>query len=281
MTLTNDKNFPQLQYLTADNINSAEVSAIFTTRNGGVSGTTPETAHFHSLNLQLNSEKDACSNIAENYRIAAVSQGFTADDVVCVSQKHTDKVIAIDEASAKIRPQDKIEEADAVITNIKGVLLSVRVADCVPILLYDGENGAIGAVHAGWRGTFMQIGAKTVRRMNELYGTNPAGIRAAIGAAIGVCCYEIGMDLYERFYKEYGESVDEFFQTKQGENPYFNLKAINKSFLIKAGVPEKNIEVSELCTKCNPELFYSHRRSGEKRGLMAAFIGMKESFGEI
>ena len=211
----------------------------------------------------------------ENYKIIAASQGFNAEDVMSSWQKHTDKIIAIDRDLAANRLYDKLGEADAIVTNITGVLLSVRIADCVPILLYDSANEAIGAVHAGWRGTLMQIGVKTVQHMNGLYGTNLANIRAAIGPAIGVCCYEVGMDLYEQFRKKYGEAMDKFFHKTTGKNPYCDLSAMNKSFLIEAGIPEQNIEVSELCTMCNPELFYSHRRSGERRGAMAALIGMK------
>ena len=277
MTIINDKTFPGLQYLAADNIHSPGVSAIFTTRNGGVSGHVPGQEHLRSLNLQFGSAKDADSNVAENFRIVAASQGFNPEDVMCVRQKHTDKIITVDKALAESRPNYKLEEADALVTNIKGVLLTVRVADCVPILLYDGVNGAIGAVHAGWRGTFMQIGPKAVRQMCKLYGTNHVDVQAAIGAAIGVCCYEVGMDFYEQFRGEYGEAIDEFFRHKHGGKPYCNLAAMNKSFLAAAGIPEKNITVSGLCTNCNPGLFYSHRRSGGKRGTMAGFIGMREA----
>lgn len=275
MTIVNDKTFPKLQYIVADNIHSPKVSAVFATRNGGVSGGTPETEHFHSLNLQFNSDDDSHSNITENYRIITLSQGFKPDDVMTLQQIHSDKIVAVDGAFAERCPDYRPFEADALVTNMKGILLSIRTADCVPILLYDSVNGAIGAVHAGWQGTFRQIGTKTVRRMSELYGTNPADIRAAIGPSIGVCCYEVGTDFHSKFHTEYGEPINRFFRIEDGKKPYCDLKEMNKSFLVQAGIPEENIEVSELCTMCNPELFYSHRRSGVKRGTMAAFIGMK------
>jgi len=275
MTLANDKIFHGLQYLTADNIHSPEVCAIFTTRNGGVSGLTPGTGHFRSMNLKINSKREDESNVAQNFRIMALSQGFSADDVVGLWQKHTDKVIAVDDALAETRPHYKLGEADALVTNIKGVLLSVSIADCVPILLYDEVNGAIGAVHAGWRGTLAQIGTKAVQHMSKLYGSNPADIKAAIGAAIGVCCYEVGVDFYEQFRSVYGVAIDRFFILNRGTKPYCNLTAMNKSFLVDAGVPAQSIDMAGLCTMCNPGLFYSHRRSGDMRGAMAAFIGMK------
>ena len=235
----------------------------------------PETEHLRSLNLQFN-KADCRDNVAENYRIIASSQGFRAEDVICVRQEHTDRIIAVDRALAEDRPPFILDEtADALVTNINGVLLSVRTADCVPILLYDGAVRAIGAAHSGWRGTFMQIAAKTTRRMADLYGANPADVRASIGPAIGVCCYEVDFGFYEQFRKEYGASIEAFFQIRPGKKPFCDLSAMNKSFLIEAGVPEKNICVSELCTMCNPKLFYSHRRSGFHRGTMAAFIGMR------
>ena len=278
MTHIHDKNYPGLQYLIADNIHSPDVAAIFSTRNGGVSGQTFETEHLRSLNLGFNSEGETYEHTAENYKIVASSQGFSVADVIGLQQRHTDIVIAIDEEKLL---EDTVfyrinEEADALVTNVKGVLLSISIADCVPILLYDDKHKAIGAAHAGWRGTFSQIGAKTVRKMVELYGADPADIQVAIGPAVGLCCYEVGYDFYYQFIEAYGEKIDAFFSAQLGKVPHCDLKAMNKSFLMEAGVPSSNIEVSELCTRCNPELFYSHRRSGNKRGSMAAFIGMRK-----
>ena len=276
MKLVSDKIFRQFQYLAPDNIHSPDVAAIFTTRNGGVSGMTPGTEKFRSMNLQFNSTRDDFGNVAENCKIAASSQGFCADDIICLRQKHTDQIIAVDKKIAESRPHFELAEADALVTNIKGVLLSVYTADCVPILLYDSFTGSIGAVHAGWRGTFTKIAAKTVRLMSELYKTNPQNIQAAIGPAIGLCCYEVDKNFYGQFRQEYGDTIDEFFLINPSNKPKCDLKAMNKSFLCEAGLIEANIDMSELCTMCNPELFYSHRRSGIERGTMAAFIGMRD-----
>jgi len=275
MTLVNDKNFHALQYFTADNIHSPEIAAVFATRNGGVSGKAPGTEHLHSMNLQFNSECENHENVAENYRIIASSQGFRMENIFSLHQVHSDKIITVTEKNLSDNPFQFIAEADALITNIKGMLLSVRTADCVPILLHDSKNNAIGAVHAGWRGTFLQIGAKTVRHMAKQFGSNATDIYAAIGPAIGMCCYEVSNDFYSQFHIKYGDEINKFFTVNHGSKPYCNLSAMNKMFLINAGVPEKNIELSELCTMCNPELFFSHRKSGKKRGTMAAFIGMK------
>jgi len=234
------------EFITADNIHSSDVTAIFTTRNSGDNG------------------------------IVASSQGFRAEDIIGLRQMHTDKIITVDKTLASDRPINfPDEEGDALVTDIKGILISVRTADCVPILLYDRTNGAVGAVHAGWRGTFAQIGTKTVSRMAELYGTVPVDVKAAIGPAIGICCYEVDFDFYEKFRKEYGVSMEKFFTLSPENKPRCDLKAINAAFLIEAGIPANNIVVSEFCTMCNPELFHSYRRSGDNSGRMTAFIGMK------
>ena len=261
--------FAREGYIAADNIHCAEVAAVFTTRNGGVSGLLPGTGHYKSMNLQIGDSGDSYDNIKENYRIAASSLGFSADDVVSVRQKHTDIVLTADEAAGGAF------EADALITDAKGILLSVRTADCVPVLMYDRVKGAVAAVHSGWRGTFTRIGVKTLERMISLYGTDPSDVSAAIGPAIGGCCYEIDTDFHERFREEYGGFIDDFFQTVNGGKQHCFLSSMNRAFLERAGIPCENITVSELCTMCNPGLFYSHRRSGFKRGTMAAFIGMR------
>jgi len=283
MTLVNDANFPRLQYLTADTIHSPKVSAIFSTRNGGVSGQTPETKYLQSMNLSLRfspGEEDY-GNPEQNYKIIMSSQGFDFSKLVTLRQRHTDNIVVVDEAVVESNRSNPFgfnrlfETADALVTNIKGLLLSVRTADCVPILLYDPKTQAIGAVHSGWRGTLAAIGSKTVKRMAETYGSHPENIKAAIGPAIGPCCFEVGFDVHESFVAEHRENINRFFTIKPEGRPHCDIKSINKGFLLEAGILEKNIEISNMCTKCNPDLFYSARYSGGKYGLLASFIGMK------
>jgi len=216
-------------------------------------------------------EDEDSGNTAENYEIILSSLGYHIDDLYRLQQQHTDTIITVDSHNHN---DQKTEIGDALVTNEKNKLLSIRTADCVPILLYDARTEAIGAIHAGWRGTLSQIVYKTVQRMKDLYGTNPTDIQAAIGPAIGLCCYEVDEDFYERFYTEFGKKINAYF-TKPGEKPHCDIITMNLSFLQDAGVQLSNIDISGQCTKCNPELFYSHRRSGNKRGSMAAFIGMK------
>lgn len=214
-------------------------------------------------------------NVLENYRRIADSLDFRRENIVRVEQRHTDKIIAVNEEMLTasrdiIRLSD---EADALVTDIKGVVLSVRTADCVPILMHDPENRAIAAIHAGWRGTFAQIAPKTIRRMTALYGTNPANLQVAIGPAIGRCCYEVSHEIFEDFLAKHGNKIKDFFTFPSNGKPKCDLKAMNAAFIAETGV--LNISTSPLCTRCNPRLFFSHRRSNEKRGTMSAFIGLR------
>ncbi|MDR2599776.1 MAG: peptidoglycan editing factor PgeF [Oscillospiraceae bacterium] len=283
MTLVNDANFHDLQYITADNIHSSDVIAIFSTRNGGVSGQTPETKHLYSMNLAHNFSpgEDDYENIIENYKIIMSSQGFDMKSLVTLQQKHTSNIIVADDNIVKKYRSNPLgfcqisEAADALVTNIKGLLLSVRTADCVPVLLYDSKNQTIAAIHAGWRGTLTGIIQKTIKCMTKEYNTNPKDIKVAIGPAIGLCCFEVGFEVQESFVKEYGEDINKYFTTQPESKPFCDIKSMSKAFLIETGVLEENIEVSDLCTKCNPDLFFSYRFSGGKCGLMSSFIGLK------
>ena len=152
MTLINDASFPGFQYVTADNIHSSKVSAIFSTRNGGFSGQTPETEYLRSMNLSLrfSPEEEDYGNVRKNYDVIMSSQGFDFKNLVTLRQRHTNNVIVVDESVIESNRNNPSgfnrllsEAADALITNIKGLLLSVRTADCVPILLYDTKINAL------------------------------------------------------------------------------------------------------------------------------------------
>ncbi|MDR2589685.1 MAG: peptidoglycan editing factor PgeF [Oscillospiraceae bacterium] len=283
MTFVDDTNYNGLQYITADNIHSSDVIAIFSTRNGGVSGQTSETQHLCSMNLAHNFSpgEDDYENIIENYKIIMSSQGFDMKSLVTLQQKHTSNIIVVDDNIVKKYRNSPLgfcqisEAADAHITNIKGLLLSVRTADCVPVLLYDSKNQAIAAIHAGWRGALTGIIQKTIKCMIKEYNTNPKDIRAAIGPSIGICCFEVGFEVQESFVNEYGEYIKKHFTAQPESKPFCDIKSMSKAFLIESGVLEGNIEMSDLCTKCNPDLFFSYRYSGGKCGLMSSFIGLK------
>ncbi len=149
-------------------------------------------------------------------------------------------------------------EGDALVTALSGVPVSVRTADCYPILLADDRNCAIAAVHAGWRGTAAHIAIRTLEEMRQLYGTEASDVYAAIGPGIGACCYEVGADVARQFGMERAGRID--------------LAAINRRQLLDAGVAEHRIDILGGCTKCDAHLFHSYRRDQLAAGRMVSYI---------
>jgi len=163
-------------------------------------------------------------------------------------------------------------ECDALVTNTPGLALCAFTADCTPILLHDPVTGAVGAVHADWRGTVAGIAAKTVQAMCRNYGAKPENIRAAIGPNIGGCCFETGEDVPAALRQLLGADAEPFIRPK-GEKYLVNLKGANRKILENAGVGQ--VELSGSCTYCRPDRFWSHRRVGQDRGSLAAIIVCK------
>lgn len=256
----------QLEYLTAEGILAPHC---FTTRLGGVS-----TGVLSSLNLGT-ARGDEPANVVENYRIIGSAVGFSPEDVVMARQTHSDIVLQVDRRhrGAGLLTQP-LPECDALITNQPGVTLFVSTADCTPILLWDPTTGAVGAAHAGWRGTASQIGAKTVQAMVSAYGCDPANIRAAIGPNIGFCHFETDADVPEAMLSAFGEEIRPFIRA-EGQKFYLDLKAINALSLRRVGVT--SIDISTDCTVCQCNRFWSHRVTQGQRGAQGAIILCKEA----
>lgn len=149
-------------------------------------------------------------------------------------------------------------EGDALLTNCPGVAVSVRTADCYPILLADARNRAVGAVHAGWRGTITHIIERSLEKMRAEFGTLPADVHAAIGPGIGACCYEVGEEVARQFGFD--------------SRTHLDLASENRKQLEAAGVAPRNIEALGVCTFCDAERFFSYRREKEKAGRMTSYI---------
>ena len=160
-------------------------------------------------------------------------------------------------------------KADALISATPGLAVGVKTADCVSVLLVDSEHRVVAAVHAGWRGTVQEIVALTVAAMVRDYETNPISIYAAIGPAIGACCYEVSADVARRFVK-----WDPSLATVGGK-PHLDLESFNAMQLQAAGVPVDQIARAGLCTKCNIDTYFSFREEGEKAGRMMSWIALK------
>lgn len=258
-------NIGKLSYLTADNITAPHC---FTTRLGGVS-----TGHLASMNIGTH-RGDKIENVRKNYEILADALGFDTKKLVLTHQTHTDRVLQVGKAeygAGLFRPE--LPECDALITNVPGTALVIFSADCTPILFYDPVTGAVGAAHAGWRGTAAGIAAKTVEAMCNAYGCKAENVRAAIGPNIGQCCFETNRDVPEAMLESLGADAQQYIRQK-GEKYYVNLKEMNALWLKGAGV--RNIEISDACTACNPDLFWSYRRVGDARGSQGAIIVCKE-----
>ena len=146
-------------------------------------------------------------------------------------------------------------------------------ADCTPVFFYDHVKKVIGLAHAGWRGTLLNIAGKMVKAFVNDFNSNPSDIRIAIGPSLGSCCFEVDKDVADLFLSENGE-FEKYMEIKEPKY-YFNLWEINKYLLMKEGIKEENIEISGICTKCNNDLFFSHRGQGGKRGLLAGILMMK------
>ena len=253
-----------LEYLVAEEIT---VPHAFTTRHGGVSSGTQD-----SLNLAIG-RGDSPGNVEANLRILAKALGYDPEKYVLTRQIHSDIVRVVTDADCNGFFHRDYPECDALVTNTPGVTLMVFTADCTPLLFHDPVTGAVGAAHAGWRGTAQNIGGKTVEAMIRHFGCKPENIRAAIGPNLGQCHFETDLDVPAAMAASYGEEV--LVHIRQNGEKYFpDLKAINAMALRRAGV--RHIEISEACTWCESDRFWSHRVTKGDRGSQGAVITCKE-----
>lgn len=270
MKLNNIDTVPYLTYNSLSEINF--INHAFTTRLGGVS-----TGEFTSMNMAFN-RGDNPDSVTENYKRFCKSAGFDYESLVASAQDHHTVVRAVTSAEKGIgiyKPRD-MESVDALITNEKGVTLVTYYADCTPLFFVDTKDKAIGLAHAGWRGTVGRIGEKVVEKMTELYGTNPADIKAAIGPAISVCCYEVDYPCAEHFLNLADLDSSKFVFEKGNGKYMVDLLETNRQILTASGVKNENITVSDVCTNCNSDLLWSHRATKGHRGTMSAFMCIKE-----
>ena len=240
----------------------------FTTRLGGVSR-----GHLAAMNIGTHRGDDP-ENVRNNYGILADALGFDPEKLVLTTQKHTDIVLPVDAAqwgAGLTAPE--LPACDGLVTNTPGTALVIFTADCTPVLLHDPVTGAVGAAHAGWRGTAQRIAEKTVEAMVSAFGCKPENIRAAIGPNIAKCCFETDADVPEALAQSYGQAAWQHVE-KKDQKYYVNLKAVNALSLRRAGVA--HIACSDRCTACETKLFWSHRRTGSMRGSQGAMIVCKE-----
>jgi len=227
----------------------------FSTRLGGVSPM-PE----NSLNLAGFNE-DAAENIYENRRrfLKLFSGEWTLTG--CWQVHGADVRVVRTEAEAQPAPGvlGEAQYCDVLVSNVPHVLLGVKTADCVPVLIGDPISGAYAAVHAGWRGTVASVVRRAIEQMQEQYGAKAEDLRAAIGPAANLCCYEVGVEVIEQFTDRFPQSQKLFAPTRDG-HARIDLQTANREQLVSAGVEPDKIHVAPLCTMERTDLFFSYRR---------------------
>ena len=253
-----------LEILTAENLAAPHC---FTTRFGGVSR-----GALASMNLAIKLD-ETDENVRQNFEILGDALGFGIQDLVLTRQIHSDIVRVVGRSDCNGCFHRDYPECDALVTGDPGVALVVFTADCTPVLLHDPVTGAVGAAHAGWRGTAADIAAKTAKAMCREFGCKAENIRAAIGPNIGFCHFQTDADVPEAMLAAFGDEASPFIR-KSGEKYYVNLKEINALSLRRAGL--RHIEISDDCTMCQPDRFWSHRVTGGNRGSQGAIIVCKE-----
>lgn len=244
----------------------------FTTRLGGVSE-----GECYSLNLGLN-RRDKPENVMKNYKLVADCLNIDIEDFVLSNQIHDNKIKYVrygDRGKGLTRESD-IKGYDALITDQKGVALVTFYADCVPVFFYDPEKQIIALAHSGWRGTVKEIAAEVVNEMITKFNSRTDEIMVSIGPSIGKCCFEVGKEVYEEFIQKLPWSKRYCYENAVTGKWHIDLKAIIKNTLINCGVDDQNISVTGICTKCNKDVFFSHRGDNGKTGSMIALMQMRQ-----
>jgi len=263
----------------------------FSTRTGGFSAVYGGDA----LNLGF-TKHDSRSAVERNRAVflqeLAATNGKKNWPLVTLRQIHSDIIRCVSE------PADKPLAGDGLVTSAPEILLAIQTADCLPIILVDAKRRAVGAFHAGWRGTLKRIVEKGVGEMRRWFGSEPGDIRAAIGPGIHSCCYEVGPEVREKFESQFAYASDLFREVKEsdsirekypllflsarppGHTPlpqkiFLDLVEANRRQLIGAGVLPKNITASELCTACRPDLLFSYRAEKGVTGRMMGVVGVR------
>jgi hypothetical protein len=253
-----------LTFYTFESLNAyPELIHGITTRHGGVS-----TGPYASLNVST-SRGDDPKAVEENLRRICAALGVQRQDLISPSQRHTADVRRVGAAD-----RGHIQVGyDALVTDEMRVSLLLRYADCVPVLIYDPRHRALALVHSGWRGTVLGAPRAGVESLVKEFGSRPQDLVAAIGPSIGPCCYEVGHVVVDAVREAFSDS-DGLLPLRNGGRRHLNLWAANWRWLSGCGV--RRIEVSEMCTACHTEDFYSHRAENGKTGHFAAVMSLRE-----
>ena len=243
----------------------------FSTRLGGVSE-----GEFSSMSFGY-ARGDRPEAVLENYRRMGNALGVDHRKMVVSFQTHTVNVrqVGEEDAGKGIWRRREYEDVDGLVTNVPGITLVNLYADCVPLYFVDPINRAIGLSHSGWRGTAARMGNVTIQKMKEAFGTRPENLLCAIGPSICKDCYEVGEDVAEAFRNTFGNCSETILKPRGNGKYHLDLWQANKKVLLDAGVKPEHLEITDLCTCCNPELLFSHRALKGRRGNLGAFLCLK------
>ena len=241
----------------------------FATRKGGVS-----TGIWSEMNLSF-SRGDDPEAVKENYRRISSAIGFSPEQIVSTDQTHTVNVRRVDRTScgSGVTREREFRDVDGLITNDPEVVLAAYSADCVLLFFYDPVRRCIGLTHSGWRGTVGRIGAVTVHKMQEEFGTDPADLLVGIGPSICRDCYEVGGEVIDAVRKLFPDQIAEtLYDRKKNGKFQLDLWETNRQILLACGVLTGKIRTSGICTCCNPDYLFSHRASQGRRGNAGGFL---------
>jgi len=261
---------PYLSFAIYENI--PFIRHLFTTRAGGVSQ-----GIYESLNLSFSRGDDAAA-VFENYRRVAEALQTTPEAIVTSDQTHTTNVRYVgkeDQGKGIIYPRD-YTDVDGMITNEPGVVLATFYADCVPLYFVDPVHHAIGLSHSGWRGTVERMGAVTIQKMTQHFGTDPKDLLCAIGPSICQSCYEVSDDVAKAFMQAFPDHIPQILEDNKNGKYQLDLWKSNEIVMREAGVLKEHLAVTNICTCCNDKQLFSHRASKGKRGNLGAFLMLCE-----
>lgn len=237
-------------------------------------GVTTKSQPFpYQFSLALHTGEKPEDIVQNRKELASVYFSSIALNFIVANQTHSDHIKHITQTQTRgwKELETAIADCDALITNIPNTMLTILTADCVPILLYDKENQVVAAVHAGWKGTEKKILMKTIEEMIQVYGCNTENIIAGIGPSIGRCCYEVSHDVAKYF-----THIPNAYTVKK-DKYMLDLPYINTQQLLNAGIKKSNIELSNICTSCEVDHFFSYRKEAGCSGRFMSMIGIKRN----
>lgn len=250
---------------------TGKVVHCFSARFGGVSS-----EPYDSLNLAMH-VGDSVTDVFRNRKELACAIGVDVERICTAEQVHGETIYRVkaEDAGRGVHSySEAISETDALITDERNLPLMMCFADCVPIILFDPVNLAIGVAHGGWKGTVKHIAKKTLLKMGEEFGTRPEKCLVGIGPSIGPCCFSVGEDVAAEFRKAFSE-YSETVIIKNDDAEHVDLWKANRLQLLAAGVEPGNIEMANVCTTCNSGMFFSYRADNGDTGRLAAMIALK------